>query len=73
MFLSLLLLIKTTAAGSISLRTALCSFSFAGDFLGSGFKGFSPTAGEQSIYRVVFLSRFRGIFWFYTTSEFCRT
>lgn len=72
-FLSLLLLMKTTAAGSISLKTVLSSFSFAGDFLGSGWKGFSPTAGEQSIYRVVFLGRFRGMFWFYTTSEFSRT
>lgn len=41
-FLSLLLLIKTTAAGSISLKTALSSFSFAGDFLWSGCKGFFP-------------------------------
>lgn len=42
LFLSLLLLIKTTAAGSVSLKIALSSFSFAGVLSGEWVERFFP-------------------------------
>lgn len=47
---SLLLLIKTTAAGSVSLKIALSSFSFAGVLSGEWVETFFPPPRENKAF-----------------------
>lgn len=50
LFLSLLLLIKTTAAGNISLKIALSSFSFAGVLTGEWVERVFPPPQENKTF-----------------------